>query len=100
MTKTFHLCLLLSCATLFAGCGPHDDPDAKPRPALAVTVVRPAVLNWPIRIMANGNIEAWQEAVIGSDVQALRLAEVRVDVGVRLFGRASPAPLKFPRRIK
>ncbi|MDR1425250.1 MAG: efflux RND transporter periplasmic adaptor subunit [Azoarcus sp.] len=81
MRKTFRLCLLLSCAASFAGCGSHDEPAAAPRPALAVTVVRPTVLHWPIRITANGNIEAWQEAVIGSDVQALRLAQVRADVG-------------------
>ncbi|MDR1064717.1 MAG: efflux RND transporter periplasmic adaptor subunit [Azoarcus sp.] len=73
-------CILLSVALLTA-CGSRDETAQASRPALSVTAVRPAVETWPIRISANGNIEAWQEAVIGSDVQALRLTEVRVDVG-------------------
>ncbi|MDR1854381.1 MAG: efflux RND transporter periplasmic adaptor subunit [Azoarcus sp.] len=72
---------LLLAAALLAACGADDAAAPKPRAALAVTVVKPAVENWPIRIAANGNVTAWQEAVIGADVQALRLAEVRVDVG-------------------
>ncbi|MDR2031014.1 MAG: efflux RND transporter periplasmic adaptor subunit [Azoarcus sp.] len=79
-TPKLHLCVLL-CAALLAACGSRDDAARAPRPALAVTVVRPAVETWPIRVSANGNIAAWQEAIIGSDVQALRLTEVRVDVG-------------------
>ncbi|MDR2244030.1 MAG: efflux RND transporter periplasmic adaptor subunit, partial [Burkholderiales bacterium] len=48
---------------------------------LTVTVAQPETEDWPVRILANGSVEAWQEAVIGSDVQALRLAEVFADVG-------------------
>src|SRR5205085_7758415 len=35
----------------------------------------------PVRIGANGNIAAWQEASIGTEANGLRLAEVRVGVG-------------------
>jgi RND family efflux transporter MFP subunit len=35
----------------------------------------------PLRIAANGNIAAWQEASIGTEANGLRLAEVRVNVG-------------------
>jgi RND family efflux transporter MFP subunit len=34
-----------------------------------------------VRIAANGNIAAWQEAIIGTEANGLRLAEVRVNVG-------------------
>ena len=34
-----------------------------------------------MRIAANGNIAAWQEAIIGTEANGLRLAEVRVNVG-------------------
>lgn len=54
---------------------------APPRPALAVTTARPASTSLSIDLTANGSIAAWQEAVIGSESNALRLAEVRVNVG-------------------
>lgn len=52
-----------------------------PRPALTVTTVRPLQGSLPIRLSANGNITAWQDAIIGSEVNGLRLTEVRVNVG-------------------
>ncbi|GIZ53809.1 efflux RND transporter periplasmic adaptor subunit [Noviherbaspirillum aridicola] len=51
------------------------------KPALTVSVVRPQQQPLPIRLAANGNIMAWQEASIGSESNGLRLAEVRVNVG-------------------
>ena len=51
------------------------------RPALSVTTVQPTQSTLPVRISANGNIAAWQEAVIGTEANGLRLAEVRVNVG-------------------
>jgi len=75
------LCAALLAVSLLAACGSREDAAPGLRPALAVTGARPAVETWPIQVSANGNIEAWQEALIGSDVQALRLTEVRVDVG-------------------
>jgi HlyD family secretion protein len=35
----------------------------------------------PLKVAANGNITAWQEASIGTESNGLRLAEVRVNVG-------------------
>lgn len=52
-----------------------------PKPALTVTTARPATTRLPIRLAANGNIAAWEEASIGSESNGLRLAEVRVNVG-------------------
>jgi RND family efflux transporter MFP subunit len=51
------------------------------RPALSVTTTVPQRAALPVRIAANGNIAAWQEAIIGTEANGLRLAEVRVNVG-------------------
>ena len=58
-----------------------DKPAAGPKPALTVSTVRPQTASLPIRIAANGNIAAWQEAIIGSESNGLRLAEVHANVG-------------------
>jgi len=54
---------------------------APARPALSVTTTQPQRATLPLRISANGNIAAWQEAIIGTEANGLRLAEVRVNVG-------------------
>ena len=54
---------------------------AAPKPALTVTVATPQRQRQPITLAANGNIAAWQEAVIGAESTGLRLTEVRVNVG-------------------
>ena len=54
---------------------------AAPRPSLTVTAGLPESTRLPIRLAANGNIAAWQEAVIGAESTGLRLTEVRVNVG-------------------
>ncbi|MBC7779099.1 MAG: efflux RND transporter periplasmic adaptor subunit [Proteobacteria bacterium] len=51
------------------------------RPSLSVETVVPELIELPTRIAANGNVAAWQEAVIGAEVSGLRLTEVRVNVG-------------------
>jgi RND family efflux transporter MFP subunit len=58
-----------------------EEKKASPKPALTVTTVQPAEARLPIRLVANGNIAAWQEASIGSEANGLRLAEVNVNVG-------------------
>ncbi|MDB5930206.1 MAG: efflux transporter, family, subunit [Polaromonas sp.] len=52
-----------------------------PKPALTVTTALPESIRLPIKLAANGNIAAWQEAVIGAESAGLRLTEVRVNVG-------------------
>lgn len=51
------------------------------RPALSVTLTRPQTENWPQTLSANGNIAAWQEAVIAPELSNYRLTDVRVQVG-------------------
>ena len=52
-----------------------------PRASLTVTTARPAQSRLPLRLSANGNIAAWQEASVGSEASGLRLSEVRANVG-------------------
>jgi HlyD family secretion protein len=54
---------------------------AAPKPALTVSTAVPQPARLPITLAANGNIAAWQEALIGSESSGLRLTEVRVNVG-------------------
>ena len=56
-------------------------PRAAPRASMTVTTAQPSKSSLPLRLAANGNIAAWQEASVGSEVSGLRLAEVMVDVG-------------------
>lgn len=59
-----------------------DDKKAAPlKPALTVTTIRPSPASLPIQLAANGNVAAWQEAIIGSETGGYRLNEVRVNVG-------------------
>lgn len=58
-----------------------DGKAAGPKPALTVSTVHPQTTTMPIRLAANGNIAAWQEAIIGSESNGLRLADVLVNVG-------------------
>jgi HlyD family secretion protein len=58
-----------------------EQPAAKPRPALAVNVVRPERAPLALQLPANGSIAAWQEASVGTESNGLRLTEVRVNVG-------------------
>ncbi len=61
--------------------GAADEKKNTPKPALTVTTVLPSQTSLPIRLSANGNITAWQEALIGSEANGLRLTEVRANVG-------------------
>ncbi len=54
---------------------------AAPKAALTVTLTQPQRSDVALRVNANGNIAAWQEAVVGAESNGWRLAEVRVNVG-------------------
>jgi RND family efflux transporter MFP subunit len=89
LLKPIPALVLCAIAALSAGLllGPGDSvaaddkKDAAPKPALTVTTTRAAPAQLPIKLAANGNVAAWQEAVIGSESGGLRLTEVRVNVG-------------------
>lgn len=54
---------------------------AAAKPSMTVTTTKPSQRSLPVRVTANGNVSAWQEASVGAEVGGLRLAEVRADVG-------------------
>jgi RND family efflux transporter MFP subunit len=62
-----------------------NEPEAvapgPPSATLTVALVQPKPMRWDEQIRANGNITAWQEAVVSAEVGGLKLAEVLVDVG-------------------
>lgn len=61
--------------------GAGESVKAAARPALTVSLTAPQQLEWPIVLPANGNVVAWQEAVIGAEIANYRITEVRVQVG-------------------
>ncbi|MES3024386.1 MAG: efflux RND transporter periplasmic adaptor subunit [Pseudomonadota bacterium] len=58
-----------------------SDDKAVAKPALTVTTTRALPASLPVKLAANGNVSAWQEALIGSESSGLRLLEVRANVG-------------------
>lgn len=72
-------------ALFFLKSGTTDKRAAGPapsaRPALTVTTTQAQMGALPIKLAANGNIAAWQEASVGTESNGLRLAEVLVNVG-------------------
>ena len=74
---------LLAAGALTLSVRAADDQaaSAAPKPALTVNVTQPQPAALPVRVNANGNIAAWQEASVGTEANGLRLAEVRVNVG-------------------
>jgi len=73
-------CLAISLPAGRAVAADEKKPAAT-RPALSVVVTQPQRATLPLRIAANGNIAAWQEASIGTEANGLRLADVKVNVG-------------------
>lgn len=58
-----------------------DKKLADAKPALTVSTVQPVMRELPLRLPANGSITAWQEAIIGSEANGLRLVSVNANVG-------------------
>ncbi len=58
---------------------PKETPSITPTLTVTLTQAQQTIL--PFKISANGNIAAWQEAIIGSEVNGLRLTNVLVNVG-------------------
>lgn len=54
------------------------------RPALTVSTALPQQVSLPTTLAANGNIMAWQEAIIGAEMGGLRLTQLHANVGDRV----------------
>jgi RND family efflux transporter MFP subunit len=74
----------LALAALLAACGDKEEKKEAPRPALTVSVVTPQQAMLPVTLAANGNLAAWQEAIVGAEASGLRVSEVLVNVGDRV----------------
>ena len=75
--------LAMGGALVYSGASRASDASkaGQPRPALTVSTAPPQRTAVPVRLAANGNVAAWQEASIGAESNGLRLTEVRVNVG-------------------
>ena len=58
-----------------------DAAPAAVKAALTVTAVQPSNGSLALKLAANGNVAAWQEASIGAEASGLRLTQVLVNVG-------------------
>jgi len=56
-------------------------PVAQPKPALTVSTTTPQEFAWPLLVAAAGNVAAWQEAIIGPELNNYRISEVRASIG-------------------
>jgi RND family efflux transporter MFP subunit len=82
MNRRHKLALLLApLAISVTGAEAAEEKKPAPKAALTVTVTQPQTARLPMKIAANGNIAAWQEASVGTEANGLRLAEVRANVG-------------------
>lgn len=81
----FHMTLAVAAALMLGACSPDKAPPAaakaQVKPALTVRLIQPQTLDWPAVLPANGNVVAWQEAVIGAEIANYRIAEVLAQVG-------------------
>ena len=77
-------CALLLCAGAtfsYKTWAADNKTTAQPKPAMTVTTTQPQRSSLAQTLPANGNITAWQEAIIGSESSGLRLNEVKAQVG-------------------
>ncbi len=68
-------------AVLLSACSAQTADATPQRPVMAVEVTTLSTNSWPDTLVASGEVAAWQEAVIGTEVAGVRLQEVRADVG-------------------
>lgn len=79
--KAWPALLLLPLLAFSVSKAETEKPATTATAALTVTAIKPQLADFPQKISANGNIAAWQEAIIGSEANGLRLTNVLVNVG-------------------
>ena len=52
------------------GAAKSKEAAAQPKPAITVTVAKPEISELAITLAANGNVAAWQEAIVGTEATA------------------------------
>jgi len=71
---------LLAATLLTAGCSSETEGEGT-RPALTAAVAQPEFRDLPLRIVASGPVEPWQEAIVGAELSGLRIERVHAEVG-------------------
>lgn len=71
---------------LLSGCAPDKGPApgapaAAAKPSLSVTLTPVQRSDWPVQVRGQGDVAAWQEVPLASEVSGLKLAQVLVEVG-------------------
>lgn len=61
--------------------GKDSKPAAAAKASMTISTTQPTQGKLPLKLSANGNVAAWQEASVGSESNGLRLSQVRVNVG-------------------
>jgi len=88
--KPLTLSLMAACLLVAGGLGllalrsnaaDAATPTATSKPALTVTLTQARTSTLPIKLSANGNVAAWQEASIGAEASGLRVQELLAQVG-------------------
>ncbi len=78
------LLVLAGTAFLFHGPSAAKVAPSSAKPALTVTATVLKPVQWKQSLSANGSIVPWQEAIIGSEIAGVRIADVRASVGDRV----------------
>ncbi|MBV2235645.1 MAG: efflux RND transporter periplasmic adaptor subunit [Sterolibacterium sp.] len=60
------------------------NPPPAAKPALSVTVATPKTQQWANSITANGALQAWQEAIVASELGGVAISALHVDVGSKV----------------
>ena len=71
----------LGATAILVNAAEEKNTPAVAKAALTVSTTRPQATELGVKLFANGNIAAWQETIVGAEVNGLRLIEVRVNVG-------------------
>lgn len=58
-----------------------ETSSSSPKAALTIAITQPEQQNWQQYFTANGNIAAWQEVVIGSELSGQRITKVNFNIG-------------------
>lgn len=90
--KSIAIISIAACALIIAAAAlfytknkPKEEKTASaPKAALTVSTESPVARSLPIALSANGSIAAWQEAIISSESEGLKLIEVKANVGDRV----------------
>lgn len=75
---------LLGVAIYRSGATPVAVPPAAVRPALTVTATMLERADWPHAMPTSGSVVAWQESVIGAEIDGYRIVSVDAQIGDRV----------------